>query len=163
MAPTRVFSLPPQVMVHPGPALASVLPVPSPVATLGREYGGLEVTLEVVGSVEEAAEHINTYGSGHTDCIVTEDGGSMGDGVVCCNSTPLCLPPLSPISAAVPLLCGQCLRLPQRQHQILRRLPVWAGGRGGDQHGTDPRTWASGHGWPDDITVGAPWRGPHCG
>lgn len=61
-------------MVYPGPALASVLPVPSPVATLGREYGGLEVTLEVVGSTEEAVAHINSHGSGHTDCIITEDG-----------------------------------------------------------------------------------------
>lgn len=61
-------------MVYPGPALASVLPVPSPVATLGREYGGLEVTLEVIGSTEEAIAHINSHGSGHTDCIITEDG-----------------------------------------------------------------------------------------
>ena len=63
-----------QVVVHPGPTLASLLPVPSPVATLGHEYGDLEVTLEVVGSVSEASDHINRHGSGHTDCIVTEDG-----------------------------------------------------------------------------------------
>lgn len=62
-------------MIRPGPVLASVLPVvASSVAILGQEYGALEVTLEVVGSVNEAVEHINTYGSGHTDCIVTEDG-----------------------------------------------------------------------------------------
>ena len=61
-------------MVHPGPTLASLLPVPSPVATLGREYGGLEVTVEVVESVEAAVDHVNMYGSGHTDCIITEDG-----------------------------------------------------------------------------------------
>ena len=60
--------------VYPGPTLATLLPVPSPVATLGTEYGGLEVTVEVVRSVEEAVEHVNSYGSGHTDCIITEDG-----------------------------------------------------------------------------------------
>ena len=65
-----------KVVVHTGPTLASVLPVPSPVATLGQEYGGLEVMLEVVGSTEEAVEHINTYGSGHTESIATEDGES---------------------------------------------------------------------------------------
>ena len=63
-----------QVTVHPGPSLSTMLPVPSPVATLGTEYGGLEVTVELVGSVEEAVDHINTHGSGHTDCIITEDG-----------------------------------------------------------------------------------------
>ena len=59
--------------VYPGPTLATLLPISSPVATLSHEYGSLEVTVEVVRSVEEAVEHINTYGSGHTDCIVTED------------------------------------------------------------------------------------------
>lgn len=59
--------------VYPGPTLATLLPISSPVATLSQEYGSLEVTVEVVRSVEEAVEHINTYGSGHTDCIVTED------------------------------------------------------------------------------------------
>ena len=68
------MSVPPQVVVHPGPTLASLLPVPSPAATLGHEYGSLEVTLEVVGSASEAVDHINKFGSGHTDCIITEDG-----------------------------------------------------------------------------------------
>ena len=69
-----LYSLLEQVTVHPGPTLSSMLPVPSQVATLGTEYGGLEVTVEVVGSVDEAVDHINSYGSGHTDCIVTENG-----------------------------------------------------------------------------------------
>jgi glutamate-5-semialdehyde dehydrogenase len=37
------------------------------------EYGDLTLSIGVVDSVEAAIAHINTYGSGHTDAIVTED------------------------------------------------------------------------------------------
>ncbi len=37
------------------------------------EYLSLILAVKVVDSVEEAAEHINQYGSGHSDAIVTED------------------------------------------------------------------------------------------
>ena len=37
------------------------------------EYLDLILSIRVVGSREEAIEHINQYGSHHTDCIVTED------------------------------------------------------------------------------------------
>lgn len=37
------------------------------------EYLDLKISVKTVASVEEAIEHINRYGSHHTDCIVTED------------------------------------------------------------------------------------------
>jgi len=37
------------------------------------EYLDLVVSIRVVNSLQEAVEHINRYGSGHTDAIVTED------------------------------------------------------------------------------------------
>lgn len=64
-----------RVVLHPGPKLARVLPVKSgEVSSMKIEYGGLECSIEVVGSVKEAVEHINNHGSSHTDSIITEDG-----------------------------------------------------------------------------------------
>jgi len=37
------------------------------------EYLDLTLSIKVVGSIDEAIDHINKYGSGHTDCIVTND------------------------------------------------------------------------------------------
>jgi glutamate-5-semialdehyde dehydrogenase len=37
------------------------------------EYLALEMAVGVVGSADEAIEHINTYGSGHSEAIVTRD------------------------------------------------------------------------------------------
>lgn len=37
------------------------------------EYGDKILSYKFVDSVDEAIEHINTYGSGHTDCILTQD------------------------------------------------------------------------------------------
>jgi delta-1-pyrroline-5-carboxylate synthetase len=44
-----------------------------PAASLRMEYGELAMAVELVDSVVEAIEHINSHGSGHTDVIVTED------------------------------------------------------------------------------------------
>lgn len=41
------------------------------------EYLDLIISVKTVNSVEEAVEHINRYGSHHTDCIVTENPDTM--------------------------------------------------------------------------------------
>ena len=41
-----------------------------------KEYCDLILSIKVVGSLEEAINHINTYGSGHTDTIITDDSTS---------------------------------------------------------------------------------------
>ena len=40
------------------------------------EYSALILSIKIVASLEEAIEHINRYGSHHTDAIVTEDSGA---------------------------------------------------------------------------------------
>lgn len=37
------------------------------------EHLDLVLSLKIVDSFDEAVQHINTYGSHHTDCIITED------------------------------------------------------------------------------------------
>ena len=37
------------------------------------EYSDKIVSIKVVDSIDDAISHINKYGSGHTDCIITED------------------------------------------------------------------------------------------
>lgn len=37
------------------------------------EFSDLTLSIKVVDSLDEAVEHINTFGSGHTECIVTEN------------------------------------------------------------------------------------------
>ena len=39
----------------------------------GKEYLSLTAAVKVVDSLDEALDHIETYGSGHTEAIVTED------------------------------------------------------------------------------------------
>lgn len=41
------------------------------------EYSDLIVSLKVVDSIEDAIAHINNYGSGHTECIVTNDNDAF--------------------------------------------------------------------------------------
>ena len=42
------------------------------------EYGDLTLAIRIVEDVEEAIEHIEKFGSRHTDCIVTEDVQAAG-------------------------------------------------------------------------------------
>ena len=39
----------------------------------GREYLDMIIAAKVVSDVDEAIAHIRTYGSDHTDCVITED------------------------------------------------------------------------------------------
>lgn len=63
------------VKIYSGPKLNEILTFgPPPAKNLRTEYGSLELTVEIVDDHLQAIEHINQYGSGHTDVIVTEDG-----------------------------------------------------------------------------------------
>ncbi len=42
----------------------------------GKEFLSLVIAIKVVASLDEAIEHINKYGSGHSEAIVTEDNNS---------------------------------------------------------------------------------------
>ena len=37
------------------------------------EYGDLEISVKVVEDVLSAVEHVNRYGTGHSDCVIAED------------------------------------------------------------------------------------------
>ena len=41
-----------------------------------KEYLDKELSIKIVGDIDEAVTHINTYGSHHTDCIITTDEGN---------------------------------------------------------------------------------------
>ncbi|KAK8768705.1 hypothetical protein V5799_014829, partial [Amblyomma americanum] len=54
--------------------MAQLLTFGPPAAPSMRiEYSGPQCAVEVVDSVDEALEDINTHGSSHTDAIVTEN------------------------------------------------------------------------------------------
>lgn len=66
------------VKIYAGPKLSESLTFgPPPAKSLRHEYGSLECCIEMVPSLEEAIDHIHTYGSSHTDVIVTEDGNFL--------------------------------------------------------------------------------------
>ena len=47
--------------------IGNLKPAPSP----KHEYGTCTLTLEIVRSMDEAVDHIHSYGSGHTEAIIT--------------------------------------------------------------------------------------------
>ncbi|WP_017721110.1 glutamate-5-semialdehyde dehydrogenase [Kamptonema formosum] len=57
---------------------ATVSVSPAAEADWAAEYSDLILAIKVVDSLEEAIDHINTYGSKHTDAIVTEDREAAG-------------------------------------------------------------------------------------
>ena len=61
------------VSVHADDAWRKLDPaaVPGTEQELYNEYLSLNISGRIVDSVEQAVEHINQYGSGHSDCIVT--------------------------------------------------------------------------------------------
>jgi len=62
------------VKINAGPKiLDSITFGPPPAESFRTEYSDLECTIEVVEGIEDAINHIHTYGSAHTDVIVTED------------------------------------------------------------------------------------------
>jgi delta-1-pyrroline-5-carboxylate synthetase len=60
------------VKVFGGPVAAKTLSLPA-ADSLALEYSDLAVTVELVPNIDAAIAHIHTYGSGHTDAIVTEN------------------------------------------------------------------------------------------
>lgn len=64
-----------KVKLHSGPKLYESFKFAPPLAkNLHHEYSDLELTIEIVDDVNQAIMHINTYGSSHTDTIVTKNG-----------------------------------------------------------------------------------------
>lgn len=71
------------VTLHVTPEIASILAsgaipaekiVPADEADFETEYKSLDIAVAAVGSTKEAIDHIRRYSTGHTECIVTEDG-----------------------------------------------------------------------------------------
>ena len=52
--------------------------IPATEEDWSTEYLEKILSIKIVQSIDEAITHINTYGSHHTDCIVTSDGAEAG-------------------------------------------------------------------------------------
>jgi len=63
------------VTLHGCPATIALVPesVPATPEDWGKEYLGLELAIKVVGSLDEALEHIREHSTKHTDSILTTD------------------------------------------------------------------------------------------
>ena len=67
-----------QVEIRADEASCRLVPgfVPAAEEDWGREYLDYILSLKQVGSLEEAIAHINRYGTGHSEAIVTRDYGN---------------------------------------------------------------------------------------
>ena len=66
---------PDRVKLHGCPRTQEILGncvLPATEEDYGREYLGYEISVKVVNDLGEAIDHINTYNTGHSECIVTE-------------------------------------------------------------------------------------------
>ena len=79
------------------------------------EYLALIVSVKLVSSLEEAVDHINRFGSHHTDCIITESDEKAEEFMELVDSAGV-----------------------YRLHQVCRWFPLWIRRRGGHQHRKDP-------------------------
>ena len=67
---------PDHVRLHGCPRTQEILGssvIPATEEDYGREYLAYEISVKVVDSLDEAITHINTYNTGHSECIVTEN------------------------------------------------------------------------------------------
>jgi glutamate-5-semialdehyde dehydrogenase len=55
---------------------SGVVPVPATSDDFGREFLSLVAAVKIVGSLDEALEHIRMYGSGHSEAIITDDAAA---------------------------------------------------------------------------------------
>lgn len=63
------------VVIHADERARAILPdsLEATEEDFAREYLGYEISIKVVDSLSEAAEHIMTYTSGHSECIISEN------------------------------------------------------------------------------------------
>ncbi len=71
----RAAAAMPQVEIRGDERVCAILPsaVPAAEDDWGKEYNDYILAAKVVDSLEEAIEHIQRYGTGHSECIVTAD------------------------------------------------------------------------------------------
>ena len=63
------------VRLYSGPTLYRAIKFAPPLTKeLKHEYSDLQLTVELVDNVDAAIQHVNKYGSNHTDTIVTKNG-----------------------------------------------------------------------------------------
>lgn len=66
------------VVIHGDAESSKIIPdvVPATEEDFGKEYLGYEISVKVVDDIDEAIAHITKYGTGHSECIVTESYGN---------------------------------------------------------------------------------------